>query len=51
MNISSGLQFCRTTTGIQSGPDASDESSSFITFLTILGVTKMTATGLEPTTT
>ena len=35
---SSGLQFFRTTTGIQSGPDAFDESRFVMTFLTILGV-------------
>ena len=31
-------QFFRTTTGIQSGPDAFDESRFVMTFLTILGV-------------
>ena len=31
-------QFFRTTTGIQSGPDAFDEPRFIITFLTILGV-------------
>ena len=31
-------QFFRTTTGIQSGPDAFDESRFVITFLTILGI-------------
>ena len=36
---SPGSQFCRTTTGIQSGPDAFDESRFAITFLTILGFT------------
>ena len=35
---SSGSQFFRTTTGIQSGPDAFDESRFIMTFLTILGV-------------
>ena len=35
---SSGSQFFRTTTGIQSGPDAFDEWRFFMTFLTILGV-------------
>ena len=35
---SSGSQFFRTTTGIQSGPDAFDESRFVMTFLTILGV-------------
>ena len=34
----SGWQFFRTTTAIQSGPDAFDESSFAVTFLTILGV-------------
>ena len=32
------LQFFRTTTGIQSGPDAFDESRFVITLLTILGL-------------
>ena len=35
---SSGSQFFRTTTGMQSGPDAFDESKFAMTFLTILGV-------------
>ena len=35
---SSGSQFFRTTTGMQSGPDAFDESKFVMTFLTILGV-------------
>ena len=35
---SSDSQFFRTTTGIQSGPDAFDESRFIMTFLTILGV-------------
>ena len=38
MYESSGSQFFRTTTGIQSGPDAFDESRFIMTFLTILGV-------------
>ena len=38
MYESSGSQFLRTTTGIQSGPDAIDESGFVMTFLTILGV-------------
>ena len=38
MYESSGSQFFRTTTGIQSGPDAIDESRFVMTFLTILGV-------------
>ena len=37
MNESSDSQFFRTTTGIQSRPDAFDESSFVMTFLTILG--------------
>ena len=35
---SSGSQFFKTTTGIQSGPDTFDESRFVMTFLTILGV-------------
>ena len=38
MYESSGSQFFRTTTGIQSGPDAFDESKFVMTSLTILGV-------------
>ena len=38
MYESSGSQFFRTTTGVQSGPGASDESRFVVTFLTILGV-------------
>ena len=38
MYESSGSQFFRTTTGIQSGPDAFDESMFVTTFFTILGV-------------
>ena len=38
MYESSGSQFFRTTTGIQSGPDAFDESRFIMTFLTNLGV-------------
>ena len=38
MYESSVSQFFRTTTGIQSGPDAFDESRFVMTFLTILGV-------------
>ena len=38
MYESSGSQFFRTTTGIQSGPHAFDESRFVMTFLTILGV-------------
>ena len=38
MYESSGSQFFRTTTGIQSGPDAFDESRFVMIFLTILGV-------------
>ena len=36
----SGSQFFRTTTGIQSGPDASVESRFVMTFLTSLGATE-----------
>ena len=38
---SSGLQFFRASTGIQSGPVATDESRFVMTFLTILGVTEI----------
>ena len=38
---SSGSQFFRTTTGIQSGPDDFDEPRFVMTFLTILGVTEI----------
>ena len=38
MYESSDSEFFRTTTGIQSGPDAFDESRFVMTFLTILGV-------------
>ena len=38
MYESSGSQFFRTTTGIQSGPDAFDESRFIMTFVTIVGV-------------
>ena len=41
MYESSDSQFFRTTTGIQSGPDAFDESRFVMTFLTILGVTEI----------
>ena len=41
MYESSGSQFFRTTIGIQSGPDAFDESRFVLTFLTILGVTEI----------
>ena len=41
MYESSGSQFFRTTTGIQSGPDTFDESRFLMTFLTILGVTEI----------
>ena len=33
-----GSHFFRTTTGLQSGPDAFDKSSFLMTFLTLLGV-------------
>ena len=36
-----GSQFFRTNTGIQSEPDAFHKSRFVMTFLTILGVTKM----------
>ena len=38
MYESSGSQFFRTTTGIQSGPDTFEESKFIMVFLTILGV-------------
>ena len=38
MYESSGSQFFRTTTGIQSGPDTFDKLRFVMTFLTILGV-------------
>ena len=38
---SSGSKFFRITTGIQSGPDAFDESRFTIIFLTILRVTEL----------
>ena len=38
MYESSGSQFFRTTTGIQSGPDFFDESRFVMTFLTIFGI-------------
>ena len=41
MYESSGSQFLRTTTGIQSRPDAFDESMFIVTFLTIFGVTEI----------
>ena len=41
MCASSGSQFFRTTTGIQSGLDTFDKSRFIMTFLTILGVTKI----------
>ena len=37
MYESSDPQFFRTTTGLQSGPDAFDESRFVMTFLTIFG--------------
>ena len=39
MYKSKDLQFIRTTTGIQSGPDAFDKSTLVMTSLTNLGVT------------
>ena len=41
MEENSGSQFFRTTTGIQSGSDAFDESRLVMTFLTILAVTEI----------
>ena len=41
MNESSGSQFLRTSTGMQSGPDAFDELRFVITFLTIFRVTEI----------
>ena len=38
---SSGLQFFRTTTEIQSGPDVFDKSRLIMTFLTVLGVAEI----------
>ena len=47
MYKSSDSPFFRTTTGIQSGLDASDESRSIMTFLTILGITEILCRVLE----
>ena len=41
MYESSGPQFFRTTTGIQSEPDTFDKSRSVMTFLTNFGVTEI----------
>ena len=41
MHESSGSQFFRTTTEIQSGLNAFDEPGFVMTFLTILGVTEV----------
>ena len=41
MYENSGAQFFRTTTGMQSRPDAFDESRFVMTFLTILGITEI----------
>ena len=38
MHVRSGSQFFSTTTGIQSEPDAIDESKFVLAFSTILGV-------------
>ena len=38
---SSGSKFFRTTTGIQSGPDAFDKSRLVMAFLTNLGLTEI----------
>ena len=44
MYESSGTQFFRATTGIQSGPDVFDESKFVMTFLTIFGDTEILCT-------
>ena len=44
MYESSGSQFFRTTTGIQSGPGAFDESRFIMTFSTILRVAQILCT-------
>ena len=44
MYESSGSHFFRTITGIQSGPDAFDESRFIMTFLTILRVVEILST-------
>ena len=44
MSESLGSQFLRTTTRIQSGPDAFDKSRLIMTFLTILGDTEILCT-------
>ena len=41
MYESSGSQFFRSTTRIQSGPDTFDKSRFVMTFLAILGVTEI----------
>ena len=41
MKERSSSQFFKTTTGIQSGPDAFDKSRFIMTFLTTLGVTEL----------
>ena len=41
MQECSGSQFFRTTTGIQSGPDAFDKPRFVMAFLAILGVTEI----------
>ena len=40
-SASSGSQYVRTTTRVQSGPDALDKARFIMTFLTILGVTEI----------
>ena len=40
MYESSGSQFFKTTTGIQSGPDTFDESRFVMTFLTLLAASR-----------
>ena len=46
MYESSGSPFCKTTTGIQSGTDAFDESRFVMTFLTTLGVKEICSLSL-----
>ena len=41
MHENLGSQFFRSTFGIQSGPDAFDDSRFVMTFLTVLGVTEV----------
>ena len=48
MYESSGLHFFRTTTGVQSGPNAFNESRFIMTFVTIFGVIEMCSLRLVP---